>query len=128
MDAEFIRKYCLAFPGSKEEMPWENHLAYKVGGKIFLIYNLSKEYPNRLSLKCSPEKFNEMIEVEKIIPAPYLARNKWISIQDGCRIRTAELKELIEESYNIVFSKLPVKTKKEITLSNSPHHKKSGKR
>jgi predicted DNA-binding protein (MmcQ/YjbR family) len=47
----------MSFPGAKEEMPWEDHLAFKVGGKIFLIYNLGKLNSNRLSLKCTPEKF-----------------------------------------------------------------------
>jgi predicted DNA-binding protein (MmcQ/YjbR family) len=114
MESEFIRKYCLSFPGAMEEMPWENHLAFKVGGKIFLIYNLGKENSNRLSLKCSPEKFHELIEIENIIPAPYLARNKWITLKDGCKINVKELKELILESYSLVFSKLPLKLKKEL--------------
>jgi len=118
MDLDYIREYCLSFPGVKEEMPWEDHPAYKVGGKIFLISNLSKENSNRLSIKCTPEKFNELVETENIIPAPYLARNKWITIQDGCRIRLKELKELIKESYRLVFSRLPAKTRKEIEQVN----------
>lgn len=114
MDLEIIRKYCLSFPGAKEEMPWEDHLAFKVGHKIFLIYNLGKENSNRFSLKCTAEKYNELIEEENVIPAPYLARNKWVTFQDGCKIRLKEIKELIKASYELVFSKLPAKARKEI--------------
>jgi predicted DNA-binding protein (MmcQ/YjbR family) len=115
MELELIRDYCKRFKGTTEQVQWENHLLFKVGGKMYLIYNLSKEYPNRLSLKCSPERFEEMIEIENIVPAPYLARNKWISIKDGCRIRLNELKELISESYALVFQKLPKRVRDEIT-------------
>ena len=109
-----VRKYCLSMPGAVEQIQWIDHLLFKVGGKMFVIYNLNKAYPNRMSLKCSPERFEEMIEVENIEPAPYLARNKWISILDGARIRTAELKELIKESYELVFAKLPKKVREKI--------------
>jgi predicted DNA-binding protein (MmcQ/YjbR family) len=69
---------------------------------------------NRLSIKCTPEKFQELIEDENIIPAPYYARNNWVCIQDGCRMKLNELKELIHDSYELVCSKLPVKIRKEL--------------
>ncbi len=109
-----IRKYCLSFPGAVEQIQWIDHLLFKVGGKMFLMYNLSKEHPNRIALKCAPEKFDEIVEIENIIPAPYLARNKWISILDGCKIKTKELKDLINESYEMVFAKLPKKLRTQI--------------
>lgn len=116
MNLEIIREYCLSFPCSTEQVQWENSLLFKVGGKIFAIYNLGQETGSRMSLKSSPERFEELIEAEFIIPAPYLARNKWISLQDGCRLKLKEIKELIRESYNLVFEKLPVKVKREIEL------------
>ncbi len=114
MDLEIIRKYCLSFAGTREQIQWENHLLFKVADKMFLIYALGMESPNRISLKCSPEKFEEMIEIENIIPAPYMARNKWITIQDGCRIKMSELNKLIKESYDLVFAKLPKKVREGI--------------
>lgn len=110
---EFIREYCLSFPGSYEQLQWESSLLFKVGpksaGKIFLIYSLYEGTLNRISIKCTHEKFEELTDMEYIIPAPYLARNKWITIQDGCRMKTTELKEIIEISYDLVFSKLTKK-------------------
>ena len=118
IDIEFIRKYCLSFPGSFEQLQWESSLLFKVGpksaGKIFLIYSLYEGTQNRISLKCTHEKFEELTDLEYIIPAPYLAHNKWVTLQDGCRLKTAELKELIELSYNLVFSKLTKKIRAEI--------------
>jgi predicted DNA-binding protein (MmcQ/YjbR family) len=114
MDLEIIQKYCLSFPGASEQIQWEESLLFKVGGKIFVIYNLGIVTNNRISLKCTEEKFQELVEMENIIPAPYLARNKWVALQDGCRLKIGEIKKLIEESYNLVFIKLPKKTREGI--------------
>jgi predicted DNA-binding protein (MmcQ/YjbR family) len=64
----------------------------------------------KLSFKCTPEKFAELVEVEGIIPAPYLARNHWVALVDMNALRKDELKELIENSYRLVVEKLPKKT------------------
>lgn len=114
MNIEIIRKYCLSFPGATEQVQWVDSLLFKVGGKIFMIYSLGQETTNRMSLKSNPEKFEEITETEFIIPAPYLGRNKWICIQNGCRLKLKEINELIAVSYGLVFEKLPAKVKKEI--------------
>lgn len=84
---------------------------------MFVIASMNNEAENMLSLKSDPEVFEELIEREGIIPAPYMARNKWISVQKNCRIRQAELKELIKISYDLVFAKLPKKTQNSIINS-----------
>jgi predicted DNA-binding protein (MmcQ/YjbR family) len=119
MDFDSIRRYCLSFPGAAEQVQWENHMLFKVGGKMFLIYNLDKTYPNRFSIKCTPENFAVLTEQENIIPAPYLARNNWVNFKDGFRMKAGELKGLIDESYQLVFQKLPKKEQKKITEADS---------
>jgi len=114
MDIEFIRKYCLSFPGVQEMIQWGSSLLFKVGGKIFVMYNLDESDDNKVSLKCSPEKFREMIEEEGVIPAPYLARNNWICLQEGNKLRISLIKSLIEGSYKLVFNRLPRRIKQEI--------------
>jgi predicted DNA-binding protein (MmcQ/YjbR family) len=114
LDFDSIRKFCLTFPGAVEQVQWENHMLFKVGGKMFLIYNLDKTYSNRFSIKCTPENFAELTERENIIPAPYLARNSWVNFKDGFKMSMKELKGLIKESYELVFAKLPKKIRLEI--------------
>jgi predicted DNA-binding protein (MmcQ/YjbR family) len=67
-----------------------------------------------MSLKCTPEKFDELIEREGIDPAAYVGRYKWIRISDLDAVRPDELKALIEKSYELVFDRLPPKIKKTI--------------
>ena len=37
MDAEWLRKLCLAFPGVTEQIQWGYDLVFKVGGKMFAV-------------------------------------------------------------------------------------------
>lgn len=114
MDIEFIRQYCLSLPGAKEMIQWESSLLFKVGGKIFVMYNLDEIDGNKVSLKCTAEKFSEMTEEEGVIPAPYLARNSWICLQKNNRLKISEIKNLIKDSYKLVYDTLPRKIRQNI--------------
>src|SRR5438552_986536 len=109
MDVESIRRFCLSFLDAKENLQWREDLCFKVRGKIFAVLDLGS-VPQRLSLKSSPEKFAELIELEGIIPAPYVGRYKWVLLERLSVLPTPELKDLIRESYAMVASKTKVKT------------------
>jgi len=51
------------------------------------------------------------VERPGIVPAPYLARAKWISIESEESLTRAELKDMIRESYDLVWAKLPKKAR-----------------
>ncbi len=119
MDIDFIREYCLSLPGATEMIQWESSLLFKVGGKIFVLYSLDEGAENIFSLKCTAEKFKEMIEEEGVIPAPYLARNNWICLQKSNRLKVSEIKNLIRDSYELVFKGLPKKIKLKISKTGT---------
>jgi predicted DNA-binding protein (MmcQ/YjbR family) len=79
------------------------------GGKIFAVLALDPATPHRLSFKCTPEKFAELLELDGIIPAPYMARNKWVTLERFDALADAEIKALLENSYALVFAKLTKK-------------------
>lgn len=112
MNIEQLRKFCLAFPGATEDIKWGNDLCFSVGGKMFTV--TAADSSGGVSLKTTPEKFAELTERQGIIPAHYVARYHWITIEDLKAVTPAELKDLIRESYQMVFDKLPAKTKKGI--------------
>ena len=105
---ETLRKICRALPGVTEDVKWGSDLCFSVGGKMFTVVNL--EPPHQVAFKCTPESFGELIEREGIIPAPYMARNHWVALERWDAIRRNELQELIRDSYDLVFAKLPKKT------------------
>jgi len=113
MNLEQLRSYCLSFPGATEDIKWGADLCFSVGGKMFCVTGADSA-SGGISLKCTPEKFEELIEREGIDPAAYVGRYKWVHISDQSAVEPAELKDLIKTSYQLVFDKLPPKVKKTI--------------
>ena len=113
MNVEQLRTFCLSFPGATEDIKWGADFCFCVGAKMFCVTNADSS-EGGVSLKCTPEKFDELIEREGIDPAAYVGRYKWVRIADLDAVTPAELKSLIEKSYQLVFDKLPPKIKKTI--------------
>lgn len=113
MNIEKLRKFCLAFPGATEDIKWGADLCFCVGEKMFCVTG-ADSITSGLSLKCTPEKFAELIEREGIDPAAYVGRYKWVRIENLDSVTPDELKSLIGASYQLVFDKLPAKIKKTI--------------
>ena len=106
MDVESIRRYCLSFPEATENLQWGDDLCFKVRGKIFTIVGMGT-VPQKICFKAAPELFSELVEQEGIIPAPYLARYKWVLLERLDVLRRAELEDLIRQSYEMVVAKAP---------------------
>ncbi len=108
MGIEEIREYCLSLPGTTEGMKWGEHLTFMVGNKMYAIFGLDQT-PVNASFKVSDEDFEEMSDLPGMKPAPYLARNKWIAIDDIGRLSDQKWKEILDQSYTIIRKKLPKK-------------------
>ncbi len=108
MDIDGIRTYCLSLPHATEDIQWGNDLLFRISGKIFAGMSLDPQHS--FSFKCTPEKYEELIELDGIIPAPYMARNKWVMLENLGVLGDSETKRLISNSYEMIFSKLPKKT------------------
>lgn len=118
MDIDSVQSYCLSLPHATEDIQWGNDLLFRIAGKIFA--GMSLDHPHSLSFKCTPEKFDELIEVEGIIPAPYMARNKWVMLERLDALSDREIKSLIANSYEMVFSKLTRKVQAELGSAKPP--------
>ncbi|HEV7520164.1 MAG TPA: MmcQ/YjbR family DNA-binding protein, partial [Candidatus Angelobacter sp.] len=106
-----VRAFCLSLPHATEDVQWEHDLLFRIAGKMFCVANLEPAMsPTKIAFKCTPEKFAELVEVEGIIPAPYMARNHWVALLEMDVLRQTELHELIQNSYQLVMEKLPKKT------------------
>jgi predicted DNA-binding protein (MmcQ/YjbR family) len=108
-DSEWIRKLCLSFPDVTEDMPWADDLCFKVRGKIFTGMVLSDGRFPRITLKCSPDIFHELLEIEGISIAPYVGRYKWVTIANSNVLPSDELEALIRQSYTLVSANAPKK-------------------
>lgn len=114
MLAEDLRNFSLEKRGVTESFPFDNEtLVFKVGGKIFLLMSL-ESHPLKISLKNNPEKNIELrAEYYQIEGAFHMNKNHWNSVI--CEALKADfIKELIDESYDLVFKSLTKKMKDEV--------------
>jgi predicted DNA-binding protein (MmcQ/YjbR family) len=131
MNVDWLREVCLSFPGATEQVQWGNDLLFKVGGKMFAVTPLEPAHVC-LSFKASPENFADLTERPNIIPAPYLARAQWVALETKDALPRDELAHLLRESYDLVFAKLPKKSKDTFltakTATAKPRSKKPPKK
>ena len=114
MDIDALRRFCLEFPHTTENIQWGYDLCFKVDGKLFAVTPLEPA-PVRLSFKCGPETFVELCERPGVRPAPYMARAQWVALEQLDTLPDFELRELLAESYRLVWERLPRKRRQELT-------------
>jgi predicted DNA-binding protein (MmcQ/YjbR family) len=108
-----IRQICLAFPGVTEDIKWGDHLCFNIGGKMFLV-TAPDNVPVSASFKTSDDDFEMLPNRPGFIPAPYMARNKWIFVDDISRFARKDWEKYLQSSYSLITSKLPLRVQKEI--------------
>jgi predicted DNA-binding protein (MmcQ/YjbR family) len=108
MNTDSIREFCLGFPAATEKLQWGDELCFKIGEKIFVMLGLDNP---RLCFKCSPETFADLIEREDVRPAPYVGRYKWVMLDRLDAVPWNELRDLIEQSYEMVVAKAKIGNK-----------------
>ena len=116
MNIESLRAYLMSLPHVEETMQWGDNIVFwagdkAIGGKMFALANLSPDSNGVLSFAAGPERYAELLEIEGAFPAPYLARASWIAIERYDVFSSNELKDLLRNAYDLVFAKLPKRTK-----------------
>lgn len=114
MDIEQLRLLCKALPAVTEEIKWDNDLCFLVGRKMFCVTSLDP--PLRVSFKVPDEDFDELVAREGFIPAPYMARARWVSVLEPHRVKPKAWKDFIGKSYALVSAKLTKKARKELGI------------
>jgi predicted DNA-binding protein (MmcQ/YjbR family) len=128
MDAERLREFLLKLPHVEETMQWGDNLVFwagdkAIGGKMFALASLSGEGKGVLSFHVGPDRYDELLENEGIIPAPYMARIFWVCLERWDALPQRELEELLKRAYELVFSKLPKRTKDVLAMPMTQRRK-----
>ena len=115
MNVEIIQNLCKELPAVTEDIKWGHDLVFSIGGKMFCVIGLDQS-PTSASFKVTEETFEEMCNREGFKPAPYVAKYKWVWIDDISRMSKSEWKKYIEQSYSLVKQKLTPKIKKQMGI------------
>lgn len=116
MDAERIRAYLLTLPHAVETMQWGANLVFwvgdkAIGGKMFALVNLDGDGKAVISYAAGRERYSELLEIEGIIPAPYMARIFWVAVERWDVFRATEWERELRAAHTMTFNKLPPRTR-----------------
>ena len=128
MDAERLRAYLLRLPHVVETMQWGANLVFwvgdkAIGGKMFAVLSLDDDPKAVLSFAAGPERYAELLEIEGVFPAPYLARARWVALKHWEVFRSSELEDLLEHGRRLIYDKLPWKTREVLAMPLSVQRK-----
>ena len=118
MNLEMYYEYCLSKKGVTEHFPFDQDtLVFKVGGKMFALSSLNqweKGEPS-VNLKCNPDYAQELrAQYGDIKPAFHMSKVHWNTVAINSEVSDKFVKELIDDSYELVFKSLTKKTQSEI--------------
>lgn len=122
LTADRLDALCGRWPGVTRDIKWETRLVFSVDAKMFAMTAADSGEPAYLYFKVPDERFLELTDRPGIVPAPYLARARWVMIDEPKRFATAELAELVLGSYALVRAKLT--KKRQVALGPLPTLKK----
>lgn len=112
METKQFQAFCLALPGTTEDLKWGCDLCFCVAKKMYAVLDIS-ESGGGVSFKTTPDLFDQLVQQPGISPAPYLARYAWVRLEKLDVLPPATLEGLVRDSYALVVAKLPAKLRRE---------------
>ena len=114
MDIDSFQAFCKSLPAVTDSVKWDHDLVFSVGDKMFCVISL--EPPLNYSFKVKDESFEELSFRPGFIPAPYMARAKWLQVTDPSKVGKEEREAFIRLSYELVKAKLTKKRRQELGI------------
>lgn len=116
MDNERIREICLGLPHVTEAVGWGHHLVFwvgdkAIGGKMFALIHLDNEGTGVVWFHCGAERYQELLETEGIIPAPYMAKAHWVTVERWDVLRARQWEDELRAAHELVYERLPKRVK-----------------
>ena len=115
MNIEELQNICESLPHVTKDIKWGHDLVFSIGGKMFCVAGLDQT-PTSASFKVSDEEFEEMSTHPYFKPAAYVAKYKWVYIEDISKMKKTDWIKYINQSYELVRAKLTPKIKKGLGL------------
>jgi predicted DNA-binding protein (MmcQ/YjbR family) len=116
--ADELRRWCLRRRGATHEFPFGEEVSvFKVAGKMFALSALESR-PLRVSLKCDPELSEGLrAAYDSVQPGYHLNKRHWITVTVDGSLADATLRELLEDSYDLVVAGLPAAKRARVEVS-----------
>jgi predicted DNA-binding protein (MmcQ/YjbR family) len=127
MGLERTRAYLLSLPFVEETLQWD-HFVYwvmdkAVGGKMFAVLVPEQGERHVMSFAVPLDRFNDLLETEGVIPAPYLARAHWVALERWDVFTERELHEHMKAAYERVEAKLPTRVQRTLEMKPAEYRR-----
>ena len=109
MTPKQIDTYCATLPAATRTVQWEGVIVFKVGGKMFCLIAPSDHSIGRVCFKCPHEHYEALSRSDGFRPAPYLARAKWVAVDDPAILTASEMKAYVKRAHAVIAAALPKK-------------------
>ena len=114
MTRDELHAAAMALPGTTLDIKWGDDHCYCVGGKMFAATDGAY---TGLSFKASDIAFEALTESGRASPAKYLARAKWVTLEDLASQDAAEVADWVKTAHGLVASKLTRKLRAELGVA-----------
>lgn len=109
---EDVRAALLGLPRVAETMQWGSNLVFwtldkAVGGKMFALADLEPGDKAVLAFAAGPERMPQLMEIDGVRPAPYLARAHWVALDHWQVLPRTQLLDELQQAYTWVGSRMP---------------------
>ena len=117
MNYPWLDEYLLQMKGATKDFKAEwNWIRYMVGDKLFCAVCLDENnVPYFITLKLEPARGDALRQLyPDILPGYYMNKVHWNSVKPDGNVPEEHMKEMLLESYHLVFKSLPKKKQQEI--------------
>jgi predicted DNA-binding protein (MmcQ/YjbR family) len=114
MTKDELHEAAMALPGASFDVKWGADHVYSVGGKMFCATDSAG---TNLSFKASDIAFEALTQNRRAAPNKYLARAKWVSMDDLAKEDAAEVADWIRSAHRIVASGLSKRMQRELGVA-----------
>lgn len=115
-----IDRFCASLPAATRTVQWEGVIVFKVGGKMFCLIAPEEHSVGRISFKSAPDHYDALSRSPGFRPAPYLARAKWVAVDDPSALTAGEMKAYVRRAHAVIAAALSKKKQEELGLGGAP--------
>ncbi len=114
MTPKQIDTFCSRLPATTRTVQWEGIVVFKIGGKMFCLIAPADHSVGRICFKSPPEHYDALSRSPGFRPAPYLARAKWVALDEPKVLTAPEMKAYIKRAHAVIAAALPKKKQAEL--------------
>lgn len=111
MSPDAFHAFALGLPAATFDVKWGADRVYSVGGRMFAVVGVEDDAPPRYAFKASDVAFEALIDQGVAVPAPYMARAKWVQLTAPDVLSEAELRALLTNAHALVAARLTRKAR-----------------